>query len=301
MKIWGLMIMNDFAFMEKFYMAVMGGAKGLGHKGIAQLVKIFGSAKSAWHAETGDLLNSGVRKNSIEAFIAFRAEHPDAPEELRSYCERHEINLCCISDDDYPPLLKEIDSPPMFFYYRGKLQPHAQRIGIVGSRRCSLTGQEVALEFGELVAAAGFTVVSGAAMGIDTFAHCGALKSGRTVAVLGCGINCVGSPVRENFLAQIAENGVVISELNPLVTPTSGTLIARNRIIAGLCQGLVVVEAEIKSGTMSTANYARNYGRKVFAVSKNNYKDNGLGINQLICRGAVPIKSSFDIINRLKL
>ena len=276
-------------------MAAMGGAKGLGHKGIAQLVKIFGSASAAWSIGINELTAAIIKPRALDAFVYFRRKQPDAPEELRSYCERHEINLCCISDDDYPPLLKEIDSPPMFFYYRGKLQP------IVGSRRCSLTGQEVALEFGELVAAAGLTVVSGAAMGIDTFAHCGALKAGRTVAVLGCGINCVGSPVREKFLAQIAENGVVISELNPLVTPTPGTLVARNRIIAGLCQGLVVVEAEIKSGTMSTANYAKNYGREVFAVSKDNYKDNSLGINQLICRGAVPIKSSFDIINRLKL
>ena len=283
--------------MEKYYMAAMGGAKGLGRKNIKKLVEFCGSAKAAWSADVDDLIHAGVLSKPLEAFVDFRRKKPDAPEELRSYCERHEINLCCISDDDYPPLLKEIDSPPMFFYYRGKLQPHAQRIGIVGSRRCSLTGQEVALEFGELVAAAGFTVVSGAAMGIDTFAHCGALKSGRTVAVLGCGINCVGSPVREKFLAQIAENGVVISELNPLVTPTTGTLIARNRIIAGLCQGLVVVEAEIKSGTMSTANYARNYGREVFVVSKDNYKDNSLGINQLICRGAVPIKSSFDVLN----
>ena len=282
--------------MEKYYMAAMGGAKGLGHKGIAQLVKLFGSAADAWLFDIDELVSAIIRPKTIDAFVDLRRKQPNAPEELRSYCERHEINLCCISDEDYPPLLKEIDSPPMFFYYRGKLQPRAQRIGIVGSRRCLLAGQEVALEFSEQIAAAGLTVVSGAAMGIDTFAHCGALKAGRTVAVLGCGINCVGSPVREKFLAQIAENGVVISELNPLVTPTTGTLIARNRIIAGLCQGLVVVEAEIKSGTMSTANYARNYGRKVFAVSKKNYKDNSLGINQLICRGAVPIKSSFDVL-----
>ena len=120
--------------MEKYYMAAIGGAEGLGNKSIANLIKFFGTAKAAWFAEVGDLLKTDVRKNAIGAFIEFRIKYPDAPENLLSYCDRHKIGLCSIFDDDYPPLLKEIDSPPMFFYYRGHLQPKVQRIGIVGSR-----------------------------------------------------------------------------------------------------------------------------------------------------------------------
>ena len=121
--------------MEKYYMAAMGGAEGMGNRSIEILVKYFGSAKAAWKADVADLMESGVRKNSLGAFVTWRKAHPDAPEKLISYCDRQKINLCCINDEDYPPVLKEISSPPMFFYYRGKLEPLAERIGIVGTRK----------------------------------------------------------------------------------------------------------------------------------------------------------------------
>ena len=108
--------------MEKFYMAAMGGADGLGNKSIELLVKFFGSAKAAWFADSADLWKSGVRKNSLEAFIAWRKKFPDAPENLVSYCDRQKIKLCSFFDDDYPPLLKEIDSPPMILFYKGNLK-----------------------------------------------------------------------------------------------------------------------------------------------------------------------------------
>ena len=170
-------------------MAAMGGADGFGNKSIEKLINFCGSAKAAWSSDIDDIVHAGIQSRHLEAFVAFRGKHPNAPENLVKYCERHEFNLCSINDEDYPPILKEIDSPPMFFYYRGKLQPHVQRIGIVGSRHNTPYGQNVALQLAEELAAAGFTVVSGAARGIDTFAHRGALKSGRTVAVLGCGID----------------------------------------------------------------------------------------------------------------
>ena len=117
--------------MEKYFMAAMGGADGLGNKSIAHLVKFFGSAEVAWSADAYDLIKSGIRRKSLEAFLDFRREHPNAPENLIGYCERHKINLCCIADEDYPPLLKEIDTPPMFFYYRGQLQPLSARVTIL--------------------------------------------------------------------------------------------------------------------------------------------------------------------------
>ena len=287
------MIMN-----EKFFLAALGGATGLGNKSIASLVNFFGNAKAVWTADVADLHNVKIRKNSLKAFINFRDNNPDAPEKLIEYCDRHNINVCSFFDEDYPPLLKEIDSPPIFFYYRGQLQPFAKRIAIVGSRNNTAYGQDVAIDFAEQFAAAGLTVVSGAARGIDSFAHQGALKTGRTVAVLGCGLACKLSREREQLIAQIVdEGGAVISEFNLQVTPTQGTLVARNRIIAGLCRGLVVVEASEKSGALIAADCAKNYGRFVFAVPGSIRSDLSAGCNNLIRDGAVLVTSANDILN----
>ena len=278
-------------------MAALGGAEGLGNKSIAALVKFFGSAKAAWSADVVDLFKAGVRKNSLGAFIEFRAKHPDAPENLAAYCARQKIGVCSIGDDDYPPILKEIDSPPMSFYYRGTLEPFAQRIGIVGSRQNTPYGQNVALELGEQLAAAGLTVVSGAARGIDTFAHRGALRSGRTVAVLGCGINVVFPRENKNLLEQIADCGVVLSEFPPQLPPNPGTFPTRNRIIAGLSRGVVIVEAGAKSGALITSTYALEYNRDVFAIPGQIYAAKSQGCNELIREGATLIKSAQDVLN----
>ena len=285
---------------EKFFVAALGGAYGLGNKSIASLVNFFGSAKAVWSADVADLHRAGVRKNAIEAFINFRANNPDAPEKLIDYCDWHKINVCTFFDEDYPPILKEIDSPPVFFYYRGQLQPLAQRISVVGSRNNTTYGQEIALDFAEKFSAAGLTVVSGAAHGIDTFAHRGALKSGRTVAVLGCGLDYKLPKEREQLIAQIAECGAVISEFNPQSATTRGTLVARNRIIAGLSRGIVVVEAGEKSGALIAADCSKRYGRTVFAVPGSIRSDLSAGCHNLIGNGAVPAVSAekiFAVIN----
>lgn len=281
--------------MEKYYMAALGGAEGFGNKSIALLVKHFGSAKVAWSADVSELLNSGVRKNSLGALIAWRKQYPNAPENLISYCDRQKINLCCIADADYPPILKEIDSPPMFFYYRGKLQTNAQRIAIVGSRKNTAYGESMALKLGEKIAATGLTIVSGAARGIDTYAHRGALKAGRTVAVLGSGIDCIFPRENKKLCDEIAERGVVMSELPPQMPPNHGTFPQRNRIIAGLCRSVVIVEASTKSGSVMTANLALKYGRKLFAVSGSE------GCDMLIQNGAIQIDSARDMTDSISI
>ena len=291
--------MNEVAVEEKYFMAAMGGATGVGHKSIAAFVKFFGSAKVAWSAEEGDWLKSGIRKAAVYALLAFRATNPDAPEKLVDYCEQNKINLCSIFDDDYPPLLKKIDSPPVFFYYRGQLQPHAERVGIVGTRKATNYGKSVAFDFGKELAAAGITVVSGAASGIDSFAQNGALQAGRTVAVLGGGIvDAFSSRSDAPCLEAFCENGAVISEFPPQFPPTAGTLAARNRIIAGLCRGVIVVETGEKSGTLITVNYANNYGRDVFAVPGSIYSDKSINCNKLIREGAIPINSVQDVLDK---
>ena len=287
--------------MEKYYMAAMGGAEGMGNRSIEILVKYFGSAKAAWKADVADLMESGVRKNSLGAFVTWRKAHPDAPEKLISYCDRQKINLCCINDEDYPPVLKEISSPPMFFYYRGKLEPLAERIGIVGTRKNTSYGQSVALELGEELAAAGLTIVSGAARGIDTFAHRGALKSGRTVAVLGSGINYIFPRENKKLYEEIAERGVILSEFPPQMIPNQGTFPQRNRIIAGLCRGVIVVEAGEKSGALLTSDLALDYNRDVFAIPGKIYSEKSIGCNNLIKAGATLIKNAQDVLDEYNI
>ena len=282
--------------MEKYYMAAMGGAEGFGNRSIKKLVEFCGSAKAGWSADIDELIHAGIQPKPLEAFIAFRGKHPNAPENLFNYCERHKFNLCSFSDEDYPPILKEIDVPPMFFYYRGEIQPNVFRIGIVGSRHNTPYGQNVALELGAELAAAGLTVVSGAARGIDTFAHRGALKTGRTVAVLGCGIEIAFRSDKRKFFEEIIERGVVLSEFPPQLPPNIGTFPARNRIIAGLSKGVIVVEADFKSGALITSTYAGDYGRDVFAVPGQVYAKMSRGCNELIRDGARLIKNAQDIL-----
>lgn len=301
MKIWGLMIMNE-TVAEKYYMAALGSVSGIGNKSLEKLLNFLGSAKALWTTAADELIQAGIiRPKSLEGLVAFREKHSDAPDKIFKYCERHGFNLCSIFDEDYPPLLKEIDSPPMFFYYKGKLQPAAQRIGIVGSRDNSTYGKKTALELGEQIAAAGFTVVSGAARGIDTFAHIGALRTGRTVAVLGCGIGVAFNGENKEIFEKISESGIVISEFRPKLLPQKWSLVRRNRIIAGLCRGVVVVEAELNSGTLITSDYASYYGRDIFAMSGSICAGISAGCDKLISNGAIPIDSARDVLSKYRV
>ena len=290
-------IIKGISTMEKYFMAAMGGAYGFGNKSIEAIIKFCGSAKAAWSADIDDLISAGIKRNYLEAFINFRGKHPSAPENIVKYCERHKINLCSINDDDYPPILKQIDNPPMFFYYRGKLQPNVERIGIVGTRENTPYGQSAALEISEQLAYSGFTIVSGAARGIDIFAHCGALKTGRTVAVLGQGIEASIYPAKKELLERIVEHdGVVISEFSPQLPPNQGTFIQRNRIIAGLCRGVIIVEAGKRSGAISTGNFAIDNNRDLFVIPGQIYAEKSKGCNELIRKGATLIRNARDVL-----
>ena len=277
--------------MEKYYIATISAAKFVGVATVRKLIDYFGDAKSVWSAKLNELLDSGIDKRAFNSLIEFRVKNPNAPEKLIEYCAKNKINLCSIVDDDYPPLLREIQSPPAVFYYYGEIEPDADRIAMVGTRDNTLYGKRVALEISEVLAAKNITVVSGAARGIDTYAHTGALKRGRTVAVLGCGINFAFDTPNRELIKRIAENGVVMSVFNPSQAPTKNTFPARNKIIAGLSKGMVVVEAEEKSGSMIASNYAVSCGRDLFAIPSS------AGCNKLIRNGANPIKTADDVLN----
>ena len=288
--------------MEKYFIATITAANHIGSKSVQKLVNFFGSAENVWNAEVIELKNCGLQKKAVESFLQFRNKFPDAPKNLQEFCAKKNIGLCSFVDDDYPPLLKEISTPPAIIYYRGNFQPFAERIAIVGTREFTTYGKNVAIEIAEELAAAGITIVSGAARGIDTFAHTGAMKTGRTVAVLGCGINFRESIEKQKFLEKIIDSGgLVMTEFDPNFPPQAGTFPARNRIIAGLSKGVVVVEAGEKSGALLTTNDAADFGRDVFAVPNSIYAEKSKGCHALIQDGGILIKGAKDIFDFYKL
>ena len=282
--------------MDKYFVASIAAAKELGNRRIQHLLEIFGSGQAIWTATNAELNRAGLPRNAFESLIEFRQTHPDAPAQLADYCQRNGFGLCSFVDEDYPPILKEISVPPVIFYYRGKLQPDVERVGIVGTRDNTPYGQSVARELGRELASAGLTVVSGAARGIDSFAHRGALETGRTVAVLGQGLAARCSREKKKLLDQIAEGGLVMSEFSLKTEPNEGTFIPRNRIIAGLCRGVVVVEAGEKSGALNTGTWAVENGREVFVVPGSVYWEKSAGCNKLIYEGAKLIRDARDVL-----
>ena len=287
--------------MEKYFIAAISAVNQIGSKTFQQLLNFFGTAEKVWSATLEDFQDCGLQKKPLESFLQFRAEHPNAPENLMNYCAAKKINLCSFVDEDYPPILKDISTPPAIFYYRGILKPFAERIAMVGTRNCTNYGRNVATKISEDLARAGITVVSGAAWGIDTFSHQGAMKFGRTVAVLGCGINFNQGYEKQKLLNEIVENGgLVLSEFEPTMQPQRGTFPTRNRIIAGLSRGVIVVEAGKKSGALLTADFAADFSREVFAIPGNIFSEKSDGCNNLIREGGNLITSAQDILDFYK-
>jgi DNA processing protein len=206
------------------------------------------------------------------------------------------VRIIIADDAAYPPALRNTPDPPLFLYIKGSLL-HGDGAAIVGTRKPTHYGLTVTHRMAYELAAAGLTIVSGLARGIDTQAHRGALAAkGRTIAVLGCGIDIVYPPENRDLLERISGSGAVVTE-NPFGTkPEAGYFPARNRIISGLSRGTVIIEATEDSGSLITANYTIEQGRKLFAVPGNIGSPNSRGTNSLIKRGAVLVESAEDIL-----
>ncbi len=213
--------------------------------------------------------------------------------------DREGIQLLSIYHELYPPLLKEIYDPPPILYLKGELKDDIC-LGVVGTRHPTSYGKVAAEEIGRSLAAVGITVVSGLARGIDTLAHKAALEGGgKTIAVLGCGFKHLYPKENRKLAEKISEHGAVVTEF-PLDTPPfPENFPRRNRIISGLCEAIVVVEAAEKSGALITANYALNQGRDVFAIPGNITSVKSTGTNNLIREGAIPIVNFENIIDEL--
>lgn len=283
--------------MERYYIATLNAVSKIGSKTVQKLRETFGSAENVWRAELQELLNSKLNQRAAENLVEFRKKFPDAVEKLIEFCKVKNVKICTFYDEEYPPILKEISAAPVVFYYRGELKPNAERISIVGTREATKYGEKVTTMLGQELAAAGLTIVSGAARGIDTIAHTAALKYGRTVAVLGYGINKIPRENRKLFEDILASGGLIMSEFPPNMDGDKGTFPARNRIIAGLSRGTIVVEAGKKSGALITAGFAADNSRDVFVIPHDIFDEKGVGCNNLIRDGATLIKNIGDIFD----
>lgn len=262
-----------------------------------KLLDFFQRPEEIWKASPDSLRESDLPPAQIESFMGYREKYPDAPEKMFEYCRTHEIHLITIRDESYPNSLRQIKNPPTLLFYYGQLEPTAKRIAMVGTRRVTIYGRRVASELSEFLACAGFTIVSGAAAGIDTSSHWGALRYGRTVAVLGCGIDSVYPKENRELLRKIAERGAVISEYSPFTPPSAGYFPARNRIISGLSRGTIVVEASEKSGAIITADLAKEQGRDVFVIPGDVDAESMRGCHRLAQRGAILIAKPQDVLD----
>jgi DNA processing protein len=214
-----------------------------------------------------------------------------------------EIREISIEDKNYPKILKEIKNPPKILYYLGEIKSEEDCFAIVGARKCTNYGKEIAYRIASDLTETGLTIVSGFAPGIDTIAHKAAIEKGkRTIAVLGSGIDEKSIYPKSNLklIDKILENGgAIISEFPPGTPGAKYTFPQRNRIISGLSLGVLVVEARMKSGALITANYAKKQGRKVFAVPGSIFSQASKGCHFLIKNGAKLVESAEDILMEL--
>ena len=281
---------------EKFFLAAWQAAAGSSN--ILKKLTASGHLPSELWQMPDDAL-SGILQEKPEHLaraLAIRYRKPELPEILAEECQRLKIRLCAFSDEEYPPMLREIYDPPQVLYYRGKLFGGSHRLAVVGSRRVTPYGRAAAEAIAADLSKAGFCIVSGGAAGTDTFSHKGALKNGITEAVLGCGADVVYPAANARLFDEIAEKGAVISEYPPGTKPERFHFPARNRIISGMSQGTLVIEAAKKSGSLITAEQAISCGRDVFAVPGSIFSQNSIGTNILIQQGAKLVMSADDVL-----
>jgi DNA processing protein len=268
---------------------------------VRQLLQHFGDAVSILKASKPQLLRvHGIGEDTAEA-IANWEKNVDLAAELKR-CEEFGCRPVTQEDSDYPELLRQIYDPPIVLYVKGSLAPQDKNgVAIVGSRQTTHYGIEVARKFGYQLAYVGVTVVSGGARGIDTAAHQGALSAkGRTICVLGTGINIVFPPENVELFQRIAENGAVISQYPFNRKADKQSFAIRNRIVAGMTLGTVVVEANLTSGALITSNFATEYGRQVFAVPGRIDSPRSKGCHDLIKKGAKLCEGAEDILSEFE-
>jgi len=273
----------------------------IGPKRLAHLLHWFGDLSSAWEASAAQLLQCGLDKQPTANLLDVRKKiNLDAE---MAKVERIGARLVTLADDDYPSLLKKLPDAPTLLYVRGTILPEdSHALSMVGTRRATTYGREAAYHLAKQLAGQGVTVISGMAHGIDSAAHKGALEGGgRTIAVLGCGVDVIYPSDNEKLAQQIMGCGALISEFSIGMRPEGRNFPRRNRVISGMALGVMVVEAPDKSGAMITASIAADQGREVFAVPGNIFNPMSTGTNRLIQDGAKLVMTVNDILDELNL
>jgi DNA processing protein len=300
--IFGLVVkMGCPKMTEKDYLIALSAFVPFGPVRLSLLLSYFKTAKKVWSLSLSDLAEVGIKERLALEFISFRDNF-----NIEAYLERlKKFGIDCVikGEGNYPKNLAEIDSAPLVLYVKGTLKPSdKESVAIVGSRKMTSYGREVAEKFAYELSQAGVTIISGLARGIDTVAHKSALEGGgRTIAVVGSGLNRIYPPENTNLALSIAKNGALISEY-PLDYPALRlNFAARNRIISGLSKIVLVVEGAEKSGTLLTASHAAEQGRTVFAVPGQITSPLSFAPHFLIQNGARIAFSPRDIISELDL
>ena len=286
---------------DRAYWIAFNRVPGIGPARLTALLKTCGTIAAAWNAPTNTLQAAGLDRRSIGNLVTARKQL-DPSAELEKVLRRG-YQVFSREDDSYPTNLLQIPQPPPLLYMRGQLEQSDElAVAVVGTRRVSPYGREVAAELGANLARHGVTVVSGLALGVDAIAHQSALDAGgRTLAVLGSSVDQI-YPARNRRLAmQIIEQGALISEYALGTRPEASNFPPRNRIISGLSLAVIVVEAAKRSGALITADFAAEQSRDVFAVPGSILSPGSDGCNRLIQDGAIPITSVDDLLERLQL
>ncbi len=275
--------------------------KGIGAVRFKALLDGFGNAEAAWNASPEALMQVGLSPKIIESFQ--RVRKGVSLEQIWDRLQSLGVKVLTWDDEDYPRHLTEIDQPPPVLYVRGSLLPEDEwAVAIVGTRRVTSYGRQVAEEVATTLAQNGVTIVSGLARGVDSIAHQAAINAGgRTLAVLGNGVDLVYPPENRRLATQIMEQGALVSDYALGIPPDGVNFPPRNRIISGLSMAVIIVEAGMTSGALITASFAAEQGRDVFAVPGNINAPQSQGTNRLIRDGAQPLLSPQDVLETLNL
>ncbi|MCX7976054.1 MAG: DNA-processing protein DprA [Bellilinea sp.] len=276
--------------------------KGIGSVRLNRLLQAFdGDLKAAWEAPYEKLIAIRLHPRLVENVLKIRSQID--LERIWENIERKGIQVITWEDETYPSLLRQIDQPPPVLYIKGEYLPEDElAVAVVGTRRVSAYGKQVAEELAAFLARNQVTVVSGLARGTDAVAHQSALREGgRTLAVLGCGVDLIYPPEHAKLAEEITTSGALISDYPPGTPPESSNFPPRNRIISGLSLATIVIEAGETSGALITASFAADQGREVLAVPGNIHSPNSKGVNRLIQSGARPLLNPADVLEALNI
>lgn len=281
-------------YKEKASLCLIHSISGIGNKSLFKIEEHFGSFSACLEANYKDLQKTFLSPSICDDIIKYR-------DNCFTYMDsliKDEIKVITINDEGYPEFLKNISNPPYILYAKGNLNLLKEfSIAVVGARAATQYGKKVAFDLGKDLALHEVVTVSGMARGIDTQVHKGSLEAqGKTIAVLGSGIKVIYPKENTDLYKNICEEGLVISEFAPEISPEPGNFPMRNRIISGLSYGVVVVEAKIKSGALITSDFALEQGRDVFAVPGPITSKNSEGTNNLIKQGAKLVSCTEDIL-----